>query len=68
MQYISNNDEREVRSDKDKISYETQQELDRLIQILEPYILSLKTVKQKDERYLKAYVKLKLKGESNNEI
>ena len=53
---------------KIKISYETQQELDRLIQILEPYILSLKTVKQKDERYLKAYVKLKLKGESNNEI
>ena len=53
---------------KIKISYETQQELDRLIQILEPYILSLKTVKQKDERYLKAYIKLKLKGESNNEI
>lgn len=53
---------------KIKISYETQQELDRLIQILEPYISSLKTVKQKDERYLKAYVKLKLKGESNNEI
>lgn len=53
---------------KIKISYETQQELDRLIQILEPYILSLKTVKQKDERYLKAYVKLKLKGECSNEI
>lgn len=53
---------------KIKISYETQQELDRLIQILEPYILSFKTAKQKDGRYLKAYIKLKLKGESNNEI
>ena len=59
---------RKVEMMKIKISYETQQELDRLIQILEPYILSLKMVKQKDERYLKAYIKLKLKGESNNEI
>ena len=48
---------------KIKISYETQQELDRLIQILEPYILSLKTVKQQDGRYLKAYIKLRMKGE-----
>ena len=53
---------------KIKVSYQNAQELDRLIQILEPYILSLKMVKQKDERYLKAYIKLKLKGESNNEI
>ena len=53
---------------KIKVSYQNAQELDRLIQILEPYILSLKMVKQKDERYLKAYIKLKVKGESNNEI
>lgn len=53
---------------KIKISYETQQELDRLIQILEPYILSMKLSKQKDGRYLKAYIKLRMKGECNNEI
>lgn len=51
-----------------KISYETQQELDRLIQILEPYISSLKMVKQQDGRYLKAYIKLRMKGECSNEI
>lgn len=44
---------------KIKISYETQQELDRLIQILEPYILSMKLLKQQDGRYLKAYIQLK---------
>ena len=53
---------------KIKISYETQQELDRLIQILEPYILSLKTVKQQDGRYLKAYIQLRMKGDCSNEI
>lgn len=53
---------------KIKVSYQNAQELDRLIQILEPYILSMKLSKQQDGRYLKAYIKLKLKGESNNEI
>lgn len=53
---------------KIKVSYQNTQELDRLIQILEPYILSLKLSKQKDGRYLKAYIKLRLKGECNNEI
>lgn len=53
---------------KIKVSYQNTQELDKLIQILEPYILSLKTVKQKDGHYLKAYIKLRLKGECNNEI
>ena len=53
---------------KIKVSYQNTQELDRLIQILEPYILSVKTVKQQGGRYSKAYIKLKLKGECNNEI
>ena len=53
---------------KIKVSYQDTQELDRLIQILEPYILSLKTVKHQDGRYLKAYIKLRMKGECNNEI
>lgn len=53
---------------KIKVSYQNAQELDRLIQILEPYILSLKTVKQQDGRYLKAYIKLRMKGECSNEI
>ncbi len=44
---------------KIKISYETQQELDRLIQILEPYILSVKQPKRQNGRYMKAYVELK---------
>lgn len=44
---------------KIKVSYQNTQELDKLIQILEPYILSLKLSKQKDGRYLKAYIKLK---------
>lgn len=53
---------------KIKVSYQNTQELQELIQILEPYILSLKTVKQQGGQYLKAYIKLRLKGECNNEI
>lgn len=53
---------------KIKVSYQNTQELDRLIQILEPYILSMKLSKQQDGRYLKAYIKLRLKGECSNEI
>lgn len=44
---------------KIKVSYQNTQELDRLIQILEPYILSMKLSKQQDGRYLKAYIQLK---------
>lgn len=53
---------------KIKVSYQDTQELDRLIQILEPYILSLKLSKRQNGEYLKAYINLKLKGESSNEI
>ena len=44
---------------KIKVSYETQQELQELIQILEPYILSIKQPKRQNGRYLKAYIELK---------
>nr|DAY17726.1 MAG TPA: hypothetical protein [Caudoviricetes sp.] len=44
---------------KIKISYETQQELHRLIEILEPYILMLKQPKRQNGRYMKAYIELK---------
>lgn len=44
---------------KIKISYDTQQELHRLIEILEPYILSVKQPKRQNGRYMKAYVELK---------
>lgn len=49
---------------KIKISYETQQELHRLIEILEPYILSVKQPKRQNGRYMKAYVELKNVKES----
>ena len=42
-----------------KVSYQDTQELEKLIQILEPYILSMKLSKRKDGRYLKAYIQLK---------
>lgn len=42
-----------------KVSYQNTQELDRLIQILEPYILSVKQPKRQNGRYMKAYIELK---------
>lgn len=45
---------------KIKVSYQNIQELYRLIQILEPYISSMKISKQQNGEYLKAYIKLKI--------
>lgn len=45
---------------KIKVSYQNTQELHRLIQMLEPYILSLKISKRQNGEYLKAYIKLKI--------
>lgn len=44
---------------KIKVSYESQQELDRVVKLLKPVLISYKVSKSQQGRYKKAYIDVK---------